>query len=171
MGSTLKRILRQPLDPDDIQDIVAEMDRDGPRGAAILGGTLVEETLRFLLISKMVSLTLKERGELFDIMKPLSSFSAKIAVGYAFGCYGPVTRDDLHTIKEVRNAFAHARRLIDFDTKEVAQHCERLYVGRELAPGTARDRFTMGVKFLSLGLFVRSQPQNPFLLPEYRPLD
>ena len=146
MNSGLKSILRQPLNPDDVRDIIAEMDNDGPRGAAVLGGVLVEETLRLLLLSQMVKLSRNEADSLFSPMGPLSSFSAKIAVGYAFRCYGPLTRDDLNTVRDVRNAFAHARRLINFDTKEVTQHCARLHCASSVAPATTRETFTMGVK-------------------------
>ena len=52
-------------------------------------------------------------------MKPLSTFSAKIRMGFAMKLYGERTFDDLELLKKLRNLFAHGRLAIDFNTPEV----------------------------------------------------
>ena len=49
MASPLKRLLRSNLAPEDIDKALAEITTDGPRGAIIIGSTLVEDALRTVL--------------------------------------------------------------------------------------------------------------------------
>lgn len=102
MGSTLKQILRQPPNDADIRAIIAEMSTDGARGAAILGGAILEELVRQLLLTKMVELSSSERDSLFGPTQPLSSFSAKIDLGYAIGAM--VNSPNMTSIKFVKYA-------------------------------------------------------------------
>jgi hypothetical protein len=46
---------------------------------------------------------------------PLATFSAKIRLAYALSIFGSSTRDDLDTIREIRNAFAHSTRPLASD--------------------------------------------------------
>src|SRR5205823_1682 len=58
---------------------------------------------------------------------PLHTFHAKIVMGYSLGIYGQVTREDLHRMRLIRNAFAHSPRAITFDTPAVTKLCLELY--------------------------------------------
>jgi DNA-binding MltR family transcriptional regulator len=65
---------------------------------------------------------------LFGPNQPLSSFSAKIRMGFALKLYGELTFHDLELLRKLRNLFAHGRLAIDFNTPEVKQainqfHC------------------------------------------------
>jgi hypothetical protein len=51
---------------------------------------------------------LDERG-------PLRTFAAKITAGYAFSLYNEKVEHDLHIVRVIRNAFAHSKKLLDFD--------------------------------------------------------
>jgi DNA-binding MltR family transcriptional regulator len=46
---------------------------------------------------------------------PLRSFYTKIAMGYALGIYDKNIRSDLNIVRTIRNAFAHSKKLIQFD--------------------------------------------------------
>lgn len=170
MGSSLSKILSQPLDPEDVTAIIAEMDTDGPRGAAILGAVLVEESLRLLLVANMRCTNRATADSLFGPMKPLSSFSAKIDLGFALGHYGDRTKCDLHRVREIRNAFAHARRLIDFSTPEVAQVCDQLNVKSNFPTSNSRDGYIMACKLLATHMLMKHRDLGP-ILPGYAPLD
>jgi mannitol repressor len=81
---------------------------------AILGCVLVEHELERLLRRRFKrnddaawKLVVGDRG-------PLGTFYAMITAGFAFGIYDDKTRDDLHTIRNVRNAFAHSKKNLDF---------------------------------------------------------
>ena len=53
--------------------------------------------------------------------RPTRSLYAKIVTGYAFAIYNKKTRDNLHIVRAIRNAFAHSKKLIDFNDTLVVQ--------------------------------------------------
>ena len=73
--------------------------------------------MRALLISRGVGKDGPK--DLFGPMKPLSTFSAKIRMGFALKLYGERTFDDLELLRKLRNLFAHGKLAIDFNTPEV----------------------------------------------------
>jgi hypothetical protein len=87
-----------------------------PITVAIVGAVLVEHQLETLLRERI------PRGgdqETWDILTndvgPLSTFHRKIELAYAFQLVNPALRQSLHAIRDVRNAFAHAKRPLEFD--------------------------------------------------------
>ncbi|WPO43927.1 hypothetical protein [Tardiphaga sp. 42S5] len=82
----------------------------------------------------------KLRDELYGGDGPLGTLSRKCAFAAAIGLIGPITRENLRAIRNIRNAFAHAKRPITFDTDEVAAVCGELKTiniydpPREMAP-------------------------------------
>jgi hypothetical protein len=88
-----------------------------PIVTAILGQSLIEHELEQLLRGRF------KRGDddtwqrLTGNDGPLGTFSAKITAGYAFKLYDESMRKNLDTVRLIRNAFAHSKRLIDFDDK------------------------------------------------------
>ncbi|MGO9684145.1 MAG: MltR family transcriptional regulator [Beijerinckiaceae bacterium] len=69
----------------------------------------------------------EEEADLFEDTGPLATFSARINFGYALGLYGKKVKRDLNLIREIRNAFVHSRRHIDFETPEVVELCRTFY--------------------------------------------
>ena len=98
------------------------------RAAAIIEATKLETELEDAIKSKMVFLNHTEHGDIFTGDGALATFGAKIKIAYALGILGKQTRKDLDTIRAVRNAFAHCRKPLFFDTEEVAGACALLTV-------------------------------------------
>jgi hypothetical protein len=96
---------------------------------AIICAAAVEEALRGLLESNMKN----GSNELFEINRPLCTFSAKITVAYSFVLIDDDIRRNADYIREIRNAFSHRVAPIDFKTKEVAAICKMLKVGKRAA--------------------------------------
>lgn len=92
-----------------------------PIVTAILGYVLVEHELDVLLRKKFKKTDDATWTELQDDRGPLRSFSAKISIGYALGIYNDKIQHDLNTVRIVRNAFAHSKKLLDFDDPLVIQ--------------------------------------------------
>ncbi len=90
------------------------------RAVAIILGTYVEDKLRVRLEGEMMHLSEDESRDLFEERGPLADFAAKVQIGYAMKLYGPRTKEELGSIREIRNAFAHSAGIIDFSTKEVS---------------------------------------------------
>jgi hypothetical protein len=57
---------------------------------------------------------------------PLSSFSAKIRLGYLLKLYAYLVRCELTAIKGIRNRFAHEQSPITFDTPNIVTLVEKL---------------------------------------------
>src|ERR1700730_9248824 len=108
-------------------DALKEIEEAPDRVAAIVGAALVEDALRWALNSFfLLQISDIEERELFENDGVLSSFHAKILMGFALGLFGTAARNDLVRIKNIRNAFAHAPRPLSFDTPEIASECEKL---------------------------------------------
>jgi hypothetical protein len=97
------------------------------RTVAIVGAATVEDAVRWALNSFFIlQISENQERELFENNGVLSSFHAKILMGFALGLFGKAARDDLTIIKNIRNAFAHSPRPITFETSEVAKECSKL---------------------------------------------
>jgi hypothetical protein len=125
MASALKKVLMQSPTSEDIKTLVGEVKTENPRAAAVVAGAVIDDILRQVIVSRMVVLTDDENQKLFGSYGPLGSFGSRIGIGYAMGIYGPKTRQDLLTLKKIRNAFAHAILVIGFETPAVAQLCSK----------------------------------------------
>jgi hypothetical protein len=144
--------------------------REAPdRAAAIVGAAIVEDALRWALNSFFIlQITENEERELFENNGVLSSFHAKILMGFALGLFGEAARNELSRIRNIRNAFAHAPRSIGFATSEVANECAKLcYINaiaknsdrsilstKPLADEGPRARFLATVNILILDLHI-----------------
>jgi DNA-binding MltR family transcriptional regulator len=89
--------------------------KEHPIATAILGAVMVEHELEKLLRSKFKRKDDETWKMLVADNGPLNSFSSKIVAGYALGIYDKSMRDDLHIVRSIRNAFAHSKKLIQFD--------------------------------------------------------
>lgn len=137
------------------------------RSTAIVLGAGLEAEIEDELKRRMVDLEVADIEGLFGEGSPLGDFAAKIKIGFAFGVFGPRTRNDLNLIRQIRNAFAHARRPITFTTPEIAKTCSRLETPDRfpnefplIAPHASemRRRFELSAHMLSLSLTFRDMP-------------
>ena len=91
------------------------------------------------------------------------SFGQKIILAYVFGFIGPKTKADLDDIRNLRNAFAHSRIFLSFDTPEVIEVCKHLRIGVE--PNSHIPFFYLNkVETASLGVAVdKDHPKTRFI--------
>jgi len=89
------------------------------RGAAILLATNVENALEIALSRRFK----QNPKQLFGVNDPLGTFESKIRIAYALEIFRKNTRNNIHTIQKIRNAFAHAKRPISFSDLEVSEAC------------------------------------------------
>ena len=165
---TLRKLTRTYPDTSEMYAMIRLLTKPGAeRALAITVSALLERALEACIISALKWPTAekeanKEVKGLFYGEGPLSSFSAKIKIGYALGLYGKVVRDDLDTIREVRNAFAHSTAHIDFRTAAVAVVCSRLRLFESIMPDeTTSQSQTPAARFAVIsqaltGLFLQA---------------
>jgi hypothetical protein len=98
--------------------------------AAILGAARLDSTLAYIIEREFIDLSPDEERALLR-EGPLAEFGAKIKLGYALGLYGPLTRDDLNIIREIRNAFAHSGNPLDFSNAAIARACQLINISAD----------------------------------------
>jgi DNA-binding MltR family transcriptional regulator len=154
MSKALKTLSRTfPNTPSELAKIFQEMKSDSARGAVAAMSSLLEEALAEAIKRKLVPLGKEDLKALFEGDGPLSTFSARIRMGYALGIYGGKARRDLNLIREIRNAFVHSIRHLDFTTAEVAQLCATFHCRMAIADfdkDKPRDQFFQAATRVSL---------------------
>lgn len=126
---TVSRI--QPT-ADEVDALRVAVNKDAPPlVVAILGVALVEYELERLLRTRFD----RDDNETWEMLTgengPLADFSAKIKVGYALRLYDHEILHSLEAIRRIRNAFAHTKRLLDFDDAAVREVFSKLELPSE----------------------------------------
>ena len=113
--------------------------RYGSRGAAVLALALFEEQLREAIESRDVAF--KGSG---------LKFRVNVEIAYALGLYDQETRDGLHTVRKIRNKFAHSRDPLEFEHEEVAALCRQLRTDYKTA--NLRERYLIYLRAVEFNL-------------------
>lgn len=108
----------------DWNEMVQHFHSESDRGAAILAGSFAEHALGTFLTHRVKD---KKVGEkLFGPVGPLSSFSQRIAVAYAFGLIDQRQYREFEAVRQARNHFAHHPLEATFESPEVQKHTRTL---------------------------------------------
>jgi DNA-binding MltR family transcriptional regulator len=119
----LSRIAPAPPEIDKIMDGLATAD---DMSAAIIAGSLVEVELERLILTKFKVSDPNLASQIFQNRGPLSDLHSKIVIAHAFGFVTSPMASELHSLKAIRNAFAHARFPITFEHEVVAKEVASL---------------------------------------------
>lgn len=109
----IERIMDALRDKDDIH-------------AAVMGVSIVEATLEQLIVSRLHTGGKDLVSRLFQNRGPLSDFNSKILIAEAFGFVTSPLAEELHRMRTIRNAFAHAKMPISFEDEPVAREVAAL---------------------------------------------
>ena len=104
---------------DEWDDLLAEFENESDRSIAMLAAAYLDTALRSLLEANMRD-ERKLHDRLFSPTGALGTFSSRISIAYGLGLITKSYYLSLHAIRDVRNAFAHFRRGMDFDDKQVS---------------------------------------------------
>jgi DNA-binding MltR family transcriptional regulator len=136
--------------------IGAELKAQTDRGAAIIAGSVLDQLLKNVIEARLLSLDKKQQNALFGRMAPLSTFSAKIEIGFAIGIYPIVAYRQLKMIQKVRNEFAHRIEAIKFDHPEIMKiinHPDRKRSVMAASAVKPRDEFLVTFSLLTVMLY------------------
>lgn len=92
---------------------------ENDRGAIILSASSIELTLERQIKRQMPHLNSEERSYLFDFNGPVGTFSSKIRIANAIGIIGRQIYRKIDLVREMRNACAHSREPISFQTPAI----------------------------------------------------
>jgi DNA-binding MltR family transcriptional regulator len=95
-------------------------------GTALVVGALVENSLEQLLIAVSRHLSNTTADMVFGGTGPLSTFSAKIHIAYIFEFIDESSYNELRTIKDIRNRFAHPTNNVSFENEQIVSYCSKL---------------------------------------------
>lgn len=125
--SALRALSDAPTKPEHFEQYAQETRAEkSDRGAAILLATNLETALQSA-IERLLAVSDDARHELFGSENaPIGTFSNKIRIGHALRIFGDETRGNLEIIRRIRNAFAHVKIPITFDTEQVRNACALL---------------------------------------------
>ncbi len=143
---------------DQLAEFLEEFQQETDRAAAVLAGAYLDSRLEALLRAKFVAVP-KFVEELLTGQGGLSSFSARISVAYAVGLISLRAADDLHSVRRIRNDFAHQLHGLSFKTQRISSRVAKFNVLQALRdkrgeaiplPTDPRKRFNLAVALLLL---------------------
>jgi hypothetical protein len=109
----------------DLRRAMEQLDKDSDRAAAVVGAAILDTRLTGSIKARLHSADdIDER--MFRSSGPLGSLSAKIDLAFMLGIVGRQAHRDLHTIRDIRNRFAHHLDIIDFRSQSVSDLCANL---------------------------------------------
>ena len=88
-------------------------------GVVLTGAAILDLQLERSLKKAMKPLPKKLYARLFEGFGPLSSFASKIIMARALGVITVDHYIELEKIRDIRNTFAHASKILDFTSKEI----------------------------------------------------
>jgi hypothetical protein len=130
--------------------------------AAIIFGSFLEKALEIALSSHLAPDTWKRMFS-YDDDGPLATFAAKINMAHGLRVYDDRMRKDLVWIKNIRNAFAHVRVRIDFNTEAIVLCCDELELPKAYSSQltTPRKKYTGTIALLSSYLLTPLSTKKP----------
>ena len=99
-----------------------------PITTAILGAVFVEHELEQIIRNRLPKIDSETWGTLLQDNGPLATFNQKVLMGMALRIYDKETTGNLKIISNIRNAFAHSKRLIAFEHELVEKEIRKVSV-------------------------------------------
>lgn len=112
---------RERPSEEDIASAFKDAERATDRHASIILSTQLEGELGEAIEVRLPRRDKKSLERLYSRDGPLASFYSKIELASALAIIDEDSRSDLHDIRGIRNAFAHARKALTFETPQIAK--------------------------------------------------
>ena len=119
------------------------------RAAAIVGAAMLEDTLEKVIRSHPIGKDISG--------KRLKDFNAKVEEAHGLGLLTDIQKQDLHTIREIRNCFAHELPAASLEEPSIYGLCNNLQIGKRFLPieHSPRQRFAATVAALMYSLSIQ----------------
>jgi len=121
---------------DQLEDILDVFQSESDRACAVLGASYLEYLLAKAIIKAMPHGEEISQGFLYGPLAPLGTFWSRIEAAYGLGLISNEIRSDLHTIRDLRNDFAHELEIHSFEQNNHIRDLTRnLKLGTRFAQG------------------------------------
>lgn len=141
-----------------VASLISEIEGQSDRAAAIVGAAWIEEELEAAIRSFLID-DKESMKKLLGKSSPLSSFSAKIDLACVLGMCSRVIAKDLHSIREIRNDFAHNilakdNAKLSFNSGHIKDKCMALKCVALEDPETPRIAFIRACAILNSDFYI-----------------
>lgn len=146
-------------------DLFSELEHESERGAVLLVGAALDDTLEELLRARL--LPSKSTDELLTGRGPLATFNARIDLCHSLGVISSSEHALLHKLRKIRNDCAHVRS-IQFHDAPLKDKCLALEMPYGEIPDERNParRYVMIAQLLVLVLLWRCSSDNIALTDE-----
>jgi DNA-binding MltR family transcriptional regulator len=147
----------------DYGELLDEIEQSNPRAAILMAAAFVDHMLERAVAYNFVSLSKADHEHLFAYPGPLSSFAAKIRIGFAMGLYTKKLRHDLNSIRGMRNDLAHSYNKISKDDATLKAKVVGLHALASEADKNDKEMqllLTVALRSIAMFLLMRSIPNR-----------
>lgn len=106
-------------------DFLIKLTNESERGAVLVGANEVDEYLVKLIAAILPNKSKSYKSKLLNYPGPLSSFSGKIELLYAFKVIDKGLYDSLNTLRRIRNDAAHSS--VSFSIQSIKEKLDSIY--------------------------------------------
>ncbi|ARQ01703.1 hypothetical protein [Pseudorhodoplanes sinuspersici] len=110
-----------------MEEILSEVTSQSDRGAAIIGGAILEELLTVALAHRLILDPVVQK-RVFGTGGFCETFASKIDLALAVGLMPFDAHHDLHIIRKVRNKFAHSIDPLTFEDQQIKDWLNNLRI-------------------------------------------
>jgi DNA-binding MltR family transcriptional regulator len=119
--------LAMPEPEVDLVKVINDLNKNAEAGVVLVTIATVDEWLEKLLLAGMrEGLSNEVVKRIFGSYGPLYEFASKVDIAYALDLIDMETLDSLRVLKDIRNAFAHTRELLHFESERISKLCQKL---------------------------------------------
>ncbi|AYG71004.1 MULTISPECIES: hypothetical protein [unclassified Rhizobium] len=115
----LKKLSAIPFTDENYRAIVDSLKSESDRSMVVIAGSILEDELQSRIQRTLIQLDKEDSQRFFGFDGLAGTFSSKILMAYSLGLIDSHTRYLLDIVREVRNACAHSRMPVNFDTPEL----------------------------------------------------
>lgn len=138
---------------DDIGEMADLLVNESARGVVVILGSLIEDLLLERLMGSFVSLTDPQKKNLIRGGGLLGTFEHRITLAHTLGIIDQNLVEMLQVVKAMRNACAHSRLDIGFETPELHAVLALLFEG-QAAKAVRESNHPMGLRMYYIVAFV-----------------
>ncbi|MCY2990857.1 MAG: MltR family transcriptional regulator [Planctomycetota bacterium] len=161
LGHSPEQMVKHRTATVDFEAFASRFARETDRACGILGPAFLDGILEELFRERLAAL----QRELLSHSGPLGSFSSRINIAYSLSWIDSNTHADLHTIRDIRNDFAHSfDHELHFDDQSIADRCRNLRSSSAFLDGFA-DRAKHDRVLSQAGI---DAVRNVFAAPRWR---
>jgi DNA-binding MltR family transcriptional regulator len=146
--SVNKDIVEKSKSEDDwAATITKSLVHESDRGCILIGIALLDEALvENLRLAFRKDPTVKKKfiDPLFESSGPLNSFSHRINIAFALGTISADVRDDLHTLRKLRNETAHLYGPTSFQDQRIRSKLKSLRIAPVLTEAPRASKMQIG---------------------------